>query len=488
MKALVMHVAACVLMLVASLFSSIAAEVAGSADSSDPEQQEGDDGTTTCRSRLPRYTATQFINFNINTSGGLAAKGECEGLLVDGKTGLCYIGNQESVEEDLARRLRIIKIVLDRIAADVLSDHKFVDSRDDVLKIFMVPEFYFRGPFGAYSTSHILEDGIFERYADELREYISHDAFSDFLFVFGTVVAVEPRSVANKNDAAAAAAATAQQPRQGPGKENPLHALKAEELNYYNFSPVYKGGPPDPENLSARSYVVTKKHIAMDDFLDRNALPDPAEDTFGTYAKMDDRFRDLFRNRTEQIVEDNIIEVDGVRIGIEICLDHREGALWSSLKKRGEGLVDVQLVTSGGMTIERGLNAIAPGGVVYLSDGEASSAACRRSGADHHSHVPPDKLCRDVGISGIKQLVPHGGEGYSSFFPMSHCVSYPKPDLLEGYYSLHQLQGCANTLQTYGMHVLNDEDGRYIPSIEFYPTVALPQPGTKQQQHADETV
>lgn len=36
-------------------------------------------------------------------------------------------------------------------------------------------------------------------------------------------------------------------------------------------------------------------------------------------------------------------------------------------------LVDLQLITGAGMSIERGINPLTPGGVVYLSDGEGSS-------------------------------------------------------------------------------------------------------------------
>jgi hypothetical protein len=45
--------------------------------------------------------------------------------------------------------------------------------------------------------------------------------------------------------------------------------------------------------------------------------------------------------------------------------------------------------------------------------------------------------------------------------------------LLRGYYSLYQTQGCAYTLSTYDINVM-DEFTYYPPSIEIYPTVALP--------------
>mmetsp|Transcript_22680 Transcript_22680/g.53674 ORF Transcript_22680/g.53674 Transcript_22680/m.53674 type:complete len:324 (+) Transcript_22680:2067-3038(+) len=320
----------------------------------------------------------------------------------------------------------------------------------------MVPEFFMRGPFGAYSTSHLLDEGsIFNEFVGKMKEFIANDIFQDVVFVFGTFLAAELKDGSSKK----------------LSKDTPLSELDAKDINYYNLSPVMKGGKEHDH-----FYTVAKHHIAMDDFLDRTSLPDPAEITFGTYTKMDERFRAKFTN----IVEDNIIEMDGIRIGIEICLDHRQGALWTNLKRRNETdvLVDVQLITSGGMSIERGLNAIAPGGVVYLSDGVASSAACRRPHTDTDP-IQPDKLCRDVSKKGKKRLVPTGGDGYSDYFMMTHCVNYPKPELLKGYYTMNQPQGCASTLAEYGWHVTSpttkgSDDTSTLPSIEFYPTVALP--------------
>jgi hypothetical protein len=45
--------------------------------------------------------------------------------------------------------------------------------------------------------------------------------------------------------------------------------------------------------------------------------------------------------------------------------------------------------------------------------------------------------------------------------------------LLTGYYSLYNTQGCAFTLSTYDIDVMDDFK-YYPPSIEIYPTVALP--------------
>jgi hypothetical protein len=170
------------------------------------------------------------------------------------------------------------------------------------------------------------------------------------------------------------------------------------------------------------------------------------------------------------LIHDNVIELDGLRIGIEICLDHRLGVLWNDLlTKHDAKLVDILLITSAGMAIERGPNPVVPGGVVYLSDGGASSAACLRPnevGVGFH----PNHVCSgDDSIKGLKHLLC----SYSNFFGITACWQFDDIDLLRGYYSLYQTQGCAFTLLSYDIDVF-DEFKLYPPSIEIYPTVAMP--------------
>ena len=142
-------------------------------------------------------------------------------------------------------------------------------------------------------------------------------------------------------------------------------------------------------------------------------------------------------------------------------LSCRLGQLYNNIELHEHGaLVDVQLITSAGMAIERGPNPVVPGGVVYLCDGEASSAACVRTDT---GTFDPDRVCRGR-VDGLKH-VPVGGPGYSNFVPPSACWKFavdPKStgDLLEGYYSLHQQQGCANTLKLYGLDLGLTEDDR----------------------------
>jgi len=221
--------------------------------------------------------------------------------------------------------------------------------------------------------------------------------------------------------------------------------------------------------------IFTKKYISNADFLDRTNLPNPAiynsKSFHRQYDQPFEQLTSLLQKRGSELVEGNVFDISGIRFGIEICLDHRLAVLWSQLEASGDELLDVQLVTSAGMAIERGPNPIKPGGVVYLSDGEASSAACIRTTDD--GNFDPSTVCRKPGPGGIKHF-PVGGRHSSEFILLSGCIDFlNKTDLLKGYYSIFQTQGCAYTLKLYGIDVLT-EYVYYPPSIEIYPVVELP--------------
>ena len=393
-------------------------------------------------SPAPRYNATQFISFTINTFGGLAEHGECSDHEVDAN-GVCYLGSY-NITEDVIHRSKIVRGVLEALKKDVNRKNPEIDHRDDVLKIFAMPEFFWRGPFGAYTHEQI--ESVVLRVFDAIREDVSDQAFTHYLFILGTVIAINP----HKDETA--------------GKSLGNTVQNAE---YGNFCPVYKGGP-----THRHKFLITKKYISTVDFLNRTTLPNPRNFDVTEYKHKDfsDRFNSLMKMREVEIVSDNVIHMDGLTIGIEVCLDHRMGALWDNLQKYHDSeLVDVLVITSAGMAIERGPNPVMPGGAVYLCDGTASSAACLRS---DHGDFNPEDVCRAVKPDGIKH-VPNGGPGYSEFFTVSACIDMEKLDFLEGYYSLYQTQGCAYTLKLYGVDVMDEYD-YYPPSIEIYPVVDLP--------------
>ncbi len=378
------------------------------------------------------------------------------------------MGNAKNITEDVHHRLAIAKHIVGKLKADSFNQSPDIDHDDDVLKIVMFPEFFWRGPEGAYSTRQLIQDnGVLVQVASAIRKLIADDFFNDFLFVFGTVI-------------------VARSP--GDPREPWEHALSAEEVEYFNFASVAKGG------RGGKYFAVTKKYISGADFLSRTSLPNPKDFDVHDYTVMGEDLEDAFAARDIILIHDNVVELDGLRIGVEICLDHRLGVLWNTLKTKHHGeLVDVLLITSAGMSIEHGVNPIVPGGVVYLSDGGASSAACART--DDSEDFDPSIVCRgDIG--GLKHI-PIGGPGYvwcillaaipvlvtvsnrsfvdrySSFFGLTACWDVENMTLLQGYYSMYRPQGCAFTLATYDINVMDDYK-YYPPSIEIYPTVALP--------------
>jgi hypothetical protein len=248
-----------------------------------------------------------------------------------------------------------------------------------------------------------------------------------------------------------------------------------DEVLYYNFAPVFKGGP----DIHHR-YIVTKKTISTIDFLNNNTrLPNPLhQQTDGAvqYDSIPDSFRYMLESNHAKLIDNNIMEVDGVRIGLEVCLDHKKGLLYNILQNEPgdmkDKLVDVLLITSAGMAIEFGPNPIVPGGVVYMTDGGATSAACWRDSADQ-GPFDPQSTCRLPTPKAIKHYPSVLDPRFSSFFTVSACVDILDFSLLKGYFSLYANQGCTMTLSDFGIEVM-DEFKHNLPSIEFYPIVDLP--------------
>ena len=158
------------------------------------------------------YRRVQYVGFPIQTG-------------YDGYLGanMFYISEEDNVgvypglddsKADLDGRLGIMERALEvSLAAPEL------DARSDTLKIFLAPEFFFRGPAGAYSA----EDPTLLQLGDSLRSLVSDTRWRDWVFVFGSII--------GSNKMAAHAA-----PNYTSGK--PL-------WDTYNFAIVQRGNSPE---------------------------------------------------------------------------------------------------------------------------------------------------------------------------------------------------------------------------------------------------
>lgn len=231
------------------------------------------------------------------------------------------------------------------------SNHWSRDRR--VLKIFMAPEFFFRGPHGAYDMR--LMDGCTRKDIRKgfcntpvmkilkgLRYAVTRSRFRDWMFVFGTVVAVMDRE------------------------------------KYYNFAPVLRGGKGRRHH-----YIIQKAHVSNIDFVDCEngvsegsalCVANPRRDNVTKYAVFSSSQESLLKQIGFRIQDGNEFKMDGIRIGLEVCLDHAKKELLTT----SQG-VQVHLITSAGMQIQ--WSAVpSPDeegtayGPVFLQDGGAEGA------------------------------------------------------------------------------------------------------------------
>lgn len=129
-------------------------------------------GTSTATFVLaPSYKWIQFIGCELPTGTGK-------------KKGTLYYLGKKDAEKDIKKRCRIMKNAV-KTAYDKASGVEKDDPQ--VLKVFMAPEFYFRGAEGAYPIEKVSK--IMENLKEETKKSDEEDYdYSDWLFIFGTVI------------------------------------------------------------------------------------------------------------------------------------------------------------------------------------------------------------------------------------------------------------------------------------------------------------
>ena len=316
------------------------------------------------------YSHVQFVGFPIQTGyndyigpNHLIMSNEGEGAFEDAFG--VYVG-LEDARADMAGRLAIMKAA---VAASLGSAE--LDPRNSTLKIFMAPEFFWRGPTGAYGVDNpaLLELG------DRLRDMVAARRFEDWLFVFGSVIG-----------------STAVQ-QAGPAGGNTV-------WDTYNFAVIQRGN-------STERHTHFKTHISGIDFL--QSVPGRADAI--VYSNMNlntpDLNKTVFINGTEfhvPMAKDNIdmrypalpagqlpgfenkmgsvvngsFTMAGLDFCLDLCLDHALGVCAQALDEEkargGRGEVDVQLIVSAGMSIIPENTRVPMGGSVLLCDGLSSGA------------------------------------------------------------------------------------------------------------------
>jgi len=242
-----------------------------------------------------------------------------------------------------------------------------------VLKIFALPEFFFRGPLGAYSLQDVLGDAQQpDSFIYQLQRLLADYRWSSWLGIFGTIIAYQI----------------------APGKKYRLH-------NVYNMALCQQGGFSNAEERGKKCNFILKHWVSKIDFLDGG---EPGEE--GTIAFDDEEWLENHQQHYldglrayGRLQDDLLIRIGGVTIGLEICLDHRNQRLIKNEPTRRydhDEAVDVQLVISAGMSLlDKSIDVNRPGGLIFINDGLGCNDGAldvRTDGRFYHRKDTYDRL------------------------------------------------------------------------------------------------
>lgn len=277
-----------------------------------------------------------------------------------------YYAGLTDQNRDIDARISFLK----RSLSDILSSDA-IDLDETTLKIIVFPEFLMRGTMGAYPIS------VFLPYVSELLQLSEKE---DVLVVIGSVLTSEMEPSMNSDF-------------YNMGNElldiyYRLHGKNQGRMRLHNLLKSVDEGclrkanynddsfddilvkALDYSDLMAkqivdnRCYVISKsfchtilkQHKSKEDFVLNTANQYPIFlQTTTKYAEISE----------DEDVNESVFSYGGLRIGVEICLDHKR----KRLKDAGVSSLDVQIIPSCGMTI-REESVVVENGFVFNCDGE----------------------------------------------------------------------------------------------------------------------
>jgi hypothetical protein len=301
---------------------------------------------------MSNYSAVQFISWEIHTGPFVT------GSTPEGQTGYYsgLVSNSASdFRVDVHGQCFDIEARLLFVVDAISKSHFFANTQSSILKVFIAPEFLFRGAGGAYLHDLIngwdgpapaefnLTDPLYNKkwkgLFGNLQAIVNDQKYEDWLFVFGTAISASfPAS-------------------QIIDEKYLLDPTKPGEI--YNTALIQKGGAGN----TGVNYVSRKHYISGIDFLRYYSNPNNLVHTIDTVIPAD---------------PDTIIPVDVMGIseggavfnipnindasgkplvfGIEVCLDHKYSGgnyvnHFGRLRSADQN-VKIQLVPSCGMTLQ----------------------------------------------------------------------------------------------------------------------------------------
>jgi hypothetical protein len=296
--------------------------------------------------------------------------------------GKAYSG-QDDDWDDMKQRCEDMKKAI--VAAYKLADTEGTyNSVPTMLKVFMAPEFFFRGAGGAYAHAVIAGQAAMKvgpggskvdarpGILDLMGEEIGKDIYKDWLFVLGSAIGATRTS----HTVCSTCGSDVKYIPGGVGgktvpvcKKDDKHRTVREEdvgATIDNIAFVWKEG---------EVYTVSKELVSHIDFVVKKGVKDLVdfnEETldvkrhvqasgYAAATGVPSKFKD-------ERMGGSIFTIDGVTFGLEVCLDHDATTdSGSSGRLNHAANIQVQLIPSAGMSI-KALRTV-QGGIVFNVDG-----------------------------------------------------------------------------------------------------------------------
>lgn len=289
------------------------------------------------------YTGVQFIAHNIWTGP--------KATLVSGNIAQEYVGLARA-DDDISERIALVGS-----AINAAHDHAQTVQGAETLKVFMLPEFFFRGKTGAYGMDDV------QKVVRGLQALVKDAKWQHWLFVFGTIIGQSSPT---------------QAPTFWTNMMNVLFGASKTDIDpskpveVYNYSLVQKGGFGDIKDAPSHAHAVLKEHKSGIDFIKSNKI---TGDGFTL-----ERVNHLApSNKTPSEVQVHsydglsLFKMEGLSFGLEVCLDHLVGRLKKSqtaaTPKAPFPAIDIQRIPSCGAHIDAQYIVARKGGYVFNSDG-----------------------------------------------------------------------------------------------------------------------
>ena len=264
------------------------------------------------------YKRIQFIGYSISTGP--------KAVREDARKETMYTGDQDPVV-DLGKRSAFLRDVLEKV-----SSNSHISQNKDVLKLLMLPEFFFRGQEQAYEMRHV------DNLIASLKASVIDSQWQDWVFVFGTVI--------------------------GAGQSEGNNGADG-----YQYCLIQQGGR-NKGKRNSQTRIVMREHLAENEFITVDVKNNEKERWERSHHCLPPEYWGVGMEEQQNHYDGrSIFELEGITFGLEIGQDHEEGRLKFSSQYAGHKKVQIQLIPSCGAEILSESVVAAKEGWVFSCDG-----------------------------------------------------------------------------------------------------------------------